>query len=203
MAEVAGLVFGAVTLVSLFNTCLESLDFFEDMKNVSSDIKIAVTKVNLLRLRFYQWGQDITIVDAPDFTEKALRDRWPDDSEALCTGLAQIAGILSSATSLCCQYRQDAIPCRSRVGDYVNASLPNGGQVRLRRLRPPTRAKPTNNPELLEVNDTIARKLSFLRLKFKWAVQDKKRLSSLVADLESLIYSLEELSSGFRLSMQS
>ncbi|KAK8873149.1 hypothetical protein PGQ11_003663 [Apiospora arundinis] len=161
---------------------------------------IVVTKVNFLRLRFYQWSQDISL-DSPDFTEKILRDQWPEDNEALCMGLAQIANILGSATSLSCRYRQDASTRRPTIGDYFDTSLPNGGQVRIRRLRLPADAKLTNNHEPPEGSSTMTRKLSFLRLKFKWAVQDKKRLNSLVTDLESLISSLEELSVGFRSSV--
>lgn len=200
MAEVAGLAFGAVTLVTLFNTCVEFLDLFEDMKNVSNDVMISVTKVNFLRLRFFQWSQDIAI-DAPDFTEKALRDRWPDDSKALYMGLVQIADILGSATSLSYRYSQDTGACRLVLGERINTSLPNGGQVSIRRLRSPAGIKNTYNPKPRRSNDTVVRKLPFLRLKFQWAAQDKKRFNSLVADLESLINRLEELSAGSRLSM--
>lgn len=56
MAEAAGLVLGGVALVGLISTCVEISEYLESAKNRAGDLKLALTKVNLIKQRLDDWG---------------------------------------------------------------------------------------------------------------------------------------------------
>lgn len=56
MAEAAGLVLGGVALVGLISTCVEIAEYLESAKNRAGDLKLALTKVNLIKQRLDDWG---------------------------------------------------------------------------------------------------------------------------------------------------
>jgi len=56
MAEAAGLVLGGVALVGLISTCVEISEYLESAKNRAGDLKMALTKVNLIKQRLDDWG---------------------------------------------------------------------------------------------------------------------------------------------------
>lgn len=106
MVEIVGLAFGTVTLVTLFDTCVEFLDYCEDARNLANDIKTAVTKVYLLRPEIHQWEQELAI-DRLGPGEGTLRQPWPNDSNVILKGLGQITEILGSNTLLTGRYQSN------------------------------------------------------------------------------------------------
>jgi hypothetical protein len=72
MAEAAGLAIGVIALASLFNSCVELLEYFELGKNYLYDYDLACTKVNILHKRLSIWGGATHIQD-PDHEHPALQ----------------------------------------------------------------------------------------------------------------------------------
>jgi hypothetical protein len=74
--EPAGLAVGAVALVSLFGTCLDTLDRFDDYKNFATDSHHLVIQFEADKLRFEKWGRTVGIDQdkASGGRHKALED---------------------------------------------------------------------------------------------------------------------------------
>lgn len=191
MAEIVGLAFGTITLVTLFNTCVEFLDYYEDAKNLTEDISIAATKVGFLRLRFHQWGQELSI-DRPGPDEEALTQRWPGDSDMILEGLARITEILGNTALLIGRYQSKGQGVRPIVSECVGNTWTQK-ELSFYRLIPC--AKTSCAYIAPQANPTPRKFISF-RQRIKWAVQDRKKFDSLVGNLDFLIRSLENLSVG-------
>lgn len=59
--EPAGLAVGTVALVSLFSTCLEVVEKFDNYKNFRSDSHRLTAQFEADKLRFEKWGRDVGI----------------------------------------------------------------------------------------------------------------------------------------------
>jgi hypothetical protein len=199
MAEVAGLALGGVTLVTLFQSCVEIFDYVEAGRNMTSDVDLGITKMYFLRIRLRQWGQILSI-NQPGFEMEALKHRWPEDSEIIMHGLGQITDVLGETRRISDRYRlgKPAISPLEECADMTgNESLrvANGAPVWMRGYA--IKSSPIPSLQRGAQQDRF-RKLSHLRKRVQWAVQDKRRFESLLGDLDCLIGSLEELSAGIR-----
>ena len=96
-AEAAGLAVGVIALASLFNTCVELLEYFELGKNHRYDYNLACTKVNLLHKRLSIWGTSTHIRDPdnrhPVLQRSAERDTISKSLHALKAILADTDGL--------------------------------------------------------------------------------------------------------------
>ncbi|KAI1080867.1 prion-inhibition and propagation-domain-containing protein [Whalleya microplaca] len=195
MAEAAGLALGGIALVSLFKTCAETFECIEDARNITSDVKLATTKIYLLKLRLYQWGQTLA-VDRPGEEAEMLRRRWPDSSNAIMDGLAQIRELLETALILGGRYRcsENMTWCGSTT---MGPALLFYHALPLERSDPDAPvAKPPFIKKQLSNIGTRRRSFISFSMRFKWAIHDKKRFHCLITDLDFLITSLEELGEG-------
>ncbi|KAG8810143.1 hypothetical protein FRC17_003072, partial [Serendipita sp. 399] len=86
MAEVAGLVIGAVSMVTLWNTCVQAFDVVASGKTYGYDYEVARVKLEVERIRLLAWGEAVglasvqretpdpsTIIDAR-LNREAMRD---------------------------------------------------------------------------------------------------------------------------------
>lgn len=176
MAEAAGLALGAVALVSLFQTAVELLEYFEAARSLASDRELTATKLSLLEARLRQWGDDLH-VEHPGQEDGGLRSRWKDEGGLVTKSLKGISEILGDATQLSEKY---GLHKKRRLVWHSNIPL----------LCPILHRADTNI--------SLSRKPSnispSIRRQAVWAIKDKKRFEALISDLDFFITNLEKVS---------
>ncbi|KAL9109221.1 MAG: hypothetical protein Q9227_006146 [Pyrenula ochraceoflavens] len=178
MADVAGLVIGAIALASLFSTCLELLDVFELGRNYGYDYQLACTKLALLKSRLSCWGRALN-VQAPGYESPALRDRWPAERDTIGRSLFGIQTLLSDSSVLIDKYK--LTPKRSRTLKPFKAHAKEiTYQVADSDSVPPTSTR------------------ALFRKRTLWAIRDKSKFESLIQDLSFLIENLEKVTDRLR-----
>lgn len=194
MAEAAGLVIGTVALASLFNTCIEICEYIEAGKNLMAEVRLALTKVRLLRVRLHQWGSlfafdKLGVLEIQTVTPP----RWPDDCNPIMDGLSQVSLILQETLHLSGRYRLAEDLNRTRCAGTCShrqiAMQPN--QMRDMVGNHNEDLKPPSYPA-----SSSGAKLNLLRKRFSWAVKDKKKFDSCIENLNFLVTSLEGLHEG-------
>ena len=65
MAEVAGLVASAISIVALAKTCIDLYDIVDDAKHAAEDQNQLVSFMKIERLGFFRWCQYIGIIELP------------------------------------------------------------------------------------------------------------------------------------------
>ncbi|KAF2232564.1 hypothetical protein EV356DRAFT_517322 [Viridothelium virens] len=175
MADVAGLVIGAIALASLFSTCIELFDYFELGRSYACDYQLACTKLGLLRARLSQWGDALNVA-APGGEHPVLRDCWPIEGEIVGRSLLGIQSILDNTTLLVEKYNVE------RKGRSMIKSL----TVQARQI---IRAGTDSNSRLI-------------RRRTLWAIHDKVKFDALIQDLSFLIENLEKVVNRLRMPSQ-
>ncbi|KAK7739755.1 hypothetical protein SLS53_005725 [Cytospora paraplurivora] len=187
MAEAAGLALGGIALASLITTCVEFVEYFEDCRNCSRDVIIAVTKVKLMKVRLDQLG---SIGHLPvqgcllDPNTEMIHHDWHHVSSALPDGASVIKDIIKETTQLCRRYSYDT--CHG--ASIVRKCSPTA--------QTPSHQGPDPSGERLQsgrraVLHTISRSVS-------WAFHDKKKFNGLISDFDSILSSLEKIIQGFQ-----
>lgn len=179
MTEAAGLVLGTIALAGLIRTCIETCEYIEDGRNLMDEVKLASTKVRILRIRLRSWASDL-MNNKSNVSETATTSHfcWGNQESVVEEGLNQIARILDETLVLICRYRlkSTASVCAgSCSADHVCVSE-DGYEGALRPSVFVERGKP------------------HLRKRISWAVWDKKKFDSSIGHLEFLIQNLEKLS---------
>lgn len=178
MAEAAGLALGGISLMSLFSSCVDIIEYFEHGRNWIYDFSLAMTKVNLMKLRLSQLG------DSTSSNETYIN--WQQGDCSIPDGLLGITKILGRTTELCRRYSYslDQEPtneisnCTSMRGIIMNhPSTPDSAVFN--QLLPPKRS------------------ISTLKKKIWWAVHDKRKFEGLLTDFESILSNLEKIAEGF------
>ena len=105
MAEVVGLALGGISIASVFSSCVEILECFEHGRNWLYDFSLALTKVNLMKVRLSQLGEHIQTETCVAETG-VLQSGWPPASGtgSVSAGLLGISKILGRTTALCSRY---------------------------------------------------------------------------------------------------
>lgn len=177
MAETVGLAFSGVALISLFSTCLEMVDYIDNGKSYFTDAPIAATKVELLRTRFKQWGEDMNIMNADHVEESA----WsPDENKIIVDSLEGIKKVIETALRFTGKHK-------------ISPSLQHGRLL----FDDKRNYTPGNSP----ITTTWIQYTSVIKNLMKrttWAVLDKRKLNSSISELEFLIENLEVVSRHHR-----
>jgi len=176
MAEPIGLAMSGIALAGLFKTCVEIIEYFEQGKNWAKDIRLALTKMSLMKRRLSQWGAAMSI-ETPGAEAQALRNRWPVESRVIMETLMGIRDILGTTTYMCrryhCSNEQDpAHWLKWRIDDDSCSDR-----------KTVTYSSPTSRSSTLRT----------VRLKAAWAVQDRKKFQALIADFDFLLSNLEKI----------
>lgn len=178
MAEAAGLALGGIALASLFSACVEVLEVFENGRDWLYDFSLAQTKVNLMKLRLSQLGDNMQTGISLEEEACFPQNSWRQESGTVCNGLLGITEILGKTAELCRRYSYaiDAEPITQRS----NCSMRVSNHATISFARSPSR------PRILS---TISKKVC-------WAVHDKKKFEVLISDFEFILSNLERIIDG-------
>lgn len=175
MAEVAGLVLGAITLPTIFSSCLELADKISDARNLGRAYEDAYTKHLLLSVRLRNCGTKYRFLQQ---TQPAPDSECFLESEAVRRAICHIYRLLEETYDLQNRYR--------------------GIEEHRELVQSPARQAPI--PWSFQETATALNKTSELRQrtmpfhrKVSWTMYDKKALEDLLKQFESYIEQLEKL----------
>ena len=180
MAEVAGLALSGISIASVFSSCVEILEYFEHGRNWVYDFSLALTKVNLMKVRLSQLGDHMQI-EASLEEAGVLQNSWPQGNGTVSDGLLGITKILGRTTELCGRYSH-----KTGVDP-----IKEPGDCSIRALITPTAT--TSSFTRLPPRPRI---LSTLGKRVYWAVHDKKKFEGLISDFECILSNLERIVDG-------
>ena len=183
MAEAAGLVLGALSLASLFSTCVDAFDQIRAAKAFGRDYQILITRYDIRKTRLLQWGEGVGLLDET----RSGRDPRLDQAELqslLENALNCIRLLLTDTEKLRFKYGLDQNDGKA-VGVKEGTSAVTVSQRRvstfrtsyarfLRRIKEKQNATP------------LARKA-------QWAICGADEFRSLITDLDGLIEDLHKL----------
>lgn len=181
MAEVSGLVLGAVALASLFNTCVDCFECVQLGRSYVEDYQLACTKICLLKARLSAWGMSLN-VEVPGSEHPALRRYWTEEKDVVGRSLFGIKEIFDDTSRLTEKYKLTTKHSRT-FRSTVAHRLSN---------------VPPASEELKSLKLTVTG-WSLLRKRTTWAIHDKQKFDSLIEDLRFLIENLEEVT--YRIGM--
>jgi hypothetical protein len=177
MAEVAGLALGGISIASVFSSCVEILEYFEHGRDWVYDFSLALTKVNLMKVRLSQLGDHMQIETNLEETG-VLQNSWPQGNGTVSDGLLGITKILGRTTELCGRYSH-------KTGVEP---IKESGDCSIRALNSPT-ATLTRLPPRPRILSTLGKRVY-------WAVHDKKKFEGLISDFECILSNLERIVDG-------
>lgn len=192
MAETAGLALGAVALVSLFQTAVGFLEYFEIARNFRADRDLATTKINLLEVRLRNWGRDLHLDEVgPEKDGWLHMQRLEEGGRNVITScLIGISNILGNASELSSKYGLGER--RKRMSWHGLIAI---GIMRAR-CRPPHRCRlacKDKSPKRAAPQSKASSTSNSLGSKIVWAIKDKRRFEALIIDLDFLITNLERV----------
>ena len=178
MAEPAGLAIGAIGLAGLFATCVECIDYISLGRNHGRDFELSMTKFMLLKARLGAWGESLQVTQQGN-ENTTLRDRWLDEQGTVEACLVGIKTLFEESSQIESRYGLEALSAdqttmlsttvrRSRAFDHIEDRFKSKIQER-------------------QMNNSISKKT-------RWAIHDKKKFDSMIADLAFFIDGLEALS---------
>lgn len=187
MAETAGLVIGAVSLATLFSTCVDCLDYVSRARNSGKDFKNAMTKFDMLEARLKAWGKSLR-VDKPGNELQALRIQWGQEQVIIGKALNRIKDIFDDHQELEKKYGLREEEEEKEVNVVQRRSLSNAmASLRLRGTDAELRPYAKNRQQGSDFwKKTI------------WAVHDRKKFDTLIDDLDFYIRNLEKLTKRLR-----
>lgn len=183
MAEVVGLVFGSITLASLFRTCIELCEYIEEGKNILDEVRLASAKVRLLRMRLHQCAsvlENDPLISGSRCGSISQQGETKTNTEStLEDGFSHIARILNETRLLSDRYKLAGKPC---LATYSCSAGRQRDQA--------YKYKTVWNP-MVFCNEIT--KPPQLRKRLSWALWDKKKFDSYITHLDFLIQNLEKL----------
>jgi Prion-inhibition and propagation len=184
--DVSGFVFSALTVASLFKTCIELFDYFELGKNHVYDHQLAGTKICLLKARLSAWGVSVNLGDpdpAPSGGHHTSYQHWTEEQDVIMRGLSSIKDLFEDAAVLSEKYR--LVPQRTR---RVKAILFSAYR---------------SEDSLPHHSKTSSTAWAFLRKRTVWAIHDKQKFDAFIADLSFLIDNLEKVAEHIEMAFSS
>ena len=175
MAEVAGLVIGALGLAALFETCMSDLEGIETSTGHGTAYQTCALKLRLLQLRLARWGQTIEFADSSEafqrstpaasedeikITRKLLGNIHDDLCAALGSGYADSKGAKNLGVET------DTERSLKKLAERVEAQV-------LKKRKPPSLSSPAPRA--------------------RWSLRDQRIFEKLIEDLSLAIKDLENL----------
>ncbi|KAM0296933.1 hypothetical protein ACHAPM_010119 [Fusarium culmorum] len=182
MAEVAGLVLGAVGVAGLIGAFKDTIDLFgllADARDLGRDYEILKIKFDIQKTLLLQWSDRVGLLRINDY------DPLPDQAhirEAIGETLSCIRLLLTDGTALRSKYGIDVVDdqvCASHLTSVSSISAWRMGVFK-------------NQYEDFKKRMAQGNEMPF-RSRALWAVRDKTKFQVLVADLADLITTLDRL----------
>ncbi|KAJ5369217.1 uncharacterized protein N7496_008977 [Penicillium cataractarum] len=182
--DVLGVSLGAVSLVTLFKTCLELFETFENGKNLGKDYEILSTKVGIERIRLALWGDSVGLTRlVPEQAKKS------DQNDGVDPRLVEPRMVRAVSDILNCMRRlfEDSGSLTRRYG--LQASTTTGV---ITASAGDNAVATTFHKTYVRIHASASRiqRGSSLVAAARWAIKDKKRFERFVEDLRGFNDSL-------------
>ena len=178
MAEAAGLVIGAISIGSLFTTCIECFDIVIGAKTFSITYELLCAQLELEHLRFLTWGQSVGLITAPNASRMQTRNPGLDQPHVqlvIQKHLLCIKHLLEEAAKLNARY--------VTADDGGNAITQVGTRPRL--------FEHTYNRFKRRVQENQKRSSPWKVT--RWTLHDQQNFESTVKDLRNFVDGLEKV----------
>lgn len=173
MAETAGLIIGAVSLTTIFTTCVDCFEYVQLGRNFGKDYQRALLKLDIAKLRLSRWA------DVVDESRNQYRVSVGTSAEAekVKEILGEIVDCFAAAEKVSQRFKTKSSSTELQVYD-VNTNL---------------------EPSLRTMHDkmrdlALERQCrSTVRQKTAWALYEKKHFDRLISDVVELVDDLNQL----------
>ena len=188
MAEVFGVVTGALSVLTLFNSCLDGFKYIQLGRHFADDYETCQLRLDIAGMRLGRWGAAAQIAEKPEFASPTPTDRSTQLARAV---LEKIELLFLSAQQKSKHYDQvQAVGVEDRLKDGQNhqgqglvAVLDEG------RMEPVRRAL---HGRLRDITHKRKKQTSFCK-KAAWALYDGQSLKDIVDSITTFVDDLEKL----------
>jgi hypothetical protein len=180
MAEVVGIVASGITLAVLLKTCLDAFDLIRAAEHHEFDLKKLTLKLAIEKCRLYIWGESVGLTIAIPNGQPCRLDSSQFSSLAKET-LDLILHLFTDTQKI-----KDRYGCKEALQKTSDPALPNQAQ-----------SSPAENLAASFSNFKIScpkqGRVESLALKSRWVIHDKKKFTSLLAEVKDLIDGLQNI----------
>lgn len=177
MAEVFGVISGALSIAALFNNCVDCFEYIRLGRQFGTDFERYQLRLDICRLRLSRWGQAIG-VNRPGVFDTINPQ---GDLSVAQEILEDVADLFQSLQKKSDKYRGKAASIERSATD-LSVFDPNTMAVGPQQLH-----------SRLKTAALKRQKNSTLVKKFSWAVYDERNLGNMISELNSHISHLEKL----------
>ena len=180
--ETAGIVVGAVSLASLFSTCVECFNFVSAARTHGRDFEILLTKLDVEKTRFLQWGQGVGLFNLDTPIQHRSLTKQPQ--QQTITGVLNcIKLLLIDAEKLRKKYGIDKTCQRDSDTSLAAVEIISSSRLQLFKERYSQFCK----------RIALQQRETSTLAKTKWAIRDRDGATALVKDIRDLVNNLYEL----------
>ncbi|KAI0107563.1 prion-inhibition and propagation-domain-containing protein [Nemania sp. FL0031] len=173
MAEVAGLVIGAVALLSTFKDCIDLVSCISAAKSFSSDFEILNTQLDIEKTLLLQWADRVQLLK-PNGYDKRLDE--PVINNVVSRILSAIRLLLSQSTDLQQRYGMERTEASTTVVSAMSGP-------RLRQF--------LSDFEKLSLRIDTRQQEASIKQRLCWVVRDKEKFRDLIQQLSTLVAKLD------------
>lgn len=174
MAEVAGLVIGAVSLAATFTTCVDCFEYVQLGRNFGKDYQRSLLKLDIAKLRLSRWADAVS----ESHNQYQVPLRTSADAQEVEALLGNIIDCFADAEKVSRRFETKGNNATELQVYNVNADL---------------------EPSLQTMHDKMRalalkrQRRSTVRQKTAWALYEKKHFDRLIIDVVELIEGLTQL----------
>jgi len=174
MAEIFGIVTGALSIAALFNNAVDCFEYIQLGRNFGTDYQTCQIRLDIAQLRLSRWGAAVDAQSNPDFTEVHPRS---NDAQTAKRTLEQLLKLLHHAYTQSYDFKSGAKEEELAVFDPSS----NTNQA-VKSLRTKLRTLTTGR-----------KKSTDLSKKISWALYKQKFFTRLIDDIQELLDGLEKI----------
>ncbi|KAK4233550.1 prion-inhibition and propagation-domain-containing protein [Achaetomium macrosporum] len=173
MAEVFGVVAGALNVAALFNNCVDCFEFVQLGRRFGRDYERCQLRLDIARTRLGRWGEAVKVNDDPRFSISSPTDKSIELTQSI---LEEVALLFESARKTSKRYelvmdQQDLVLFEDKDMKPIGRALHN-------KLRILARSR--------QERTGLVRKTA-------WALHDGKALEKVVDEIAGLVDDLEKI----------
>ncbi|KAF2094712.1 hypothetical protein NA57DRAFT_79883 [Rhizodiscina lignyota] len=175
MAEVIGAIASGITLATLFKSCLDAFDLFQTGRNIDTDLKRLVVRLNIEKCRLYTWGEAMGLIVTPPTGQVRLPDSSPHQ-DLVKEALEEILQLLSDSSKIKSRYGCETVLVSSKddeVGPVVDLA------ASFARFTVSGQSQQSSTKRLVA--------------KTRWAISDRKKFAELIIEVRSFVDGLQEI----------